>query len=97
MIAGKEIVVRPLAGKGGAAIVTKGGERKLDSYSKVDAKRIRTELAVPWEVLKITARQGDVIGFDVFWTDVDREEKEVVAGTLRWAGGSSKGGYAVLR
>jgi hypothetical protein len=47
--------------------------------------------------LKITARQGDVIGFDVFWTDVDREEKEVVAGTLRWAGGSSKGGYVVLR
>ncbi len=97
VIAGKEIVVRPLAGKGGAAIATKGGEHKLDSYSKVDANRIRTEMAVPWEALKITARQGDVIGFDVFWTDVDREEKEVVAGTLRWAGGSSKGGYVVLR
>jgi hypothetical protein len=97
VIAGTEIMVRPNDGKGGAAIVTKGSERQLDSHSKVDAKRIRIELAVPWEALKVKAGKGAVIGFDVFWTDVDREEKEVVAGTLRWAGGSSKGGYVLLR
>lgn len=97
VIAGTEIRVRPKDGKGGAAIVTKGTEQELDIHSKVDDKRIRTELAVPWEALKVTARKGDVIGFDLYWTDVDREEEDVVAGTLRWAGGSSKGGYLILR
>jgi len=58
---------------------------------------ISLEVAMPWRTLGSRPQPGSTLGFDLFWTDVDREEADLVAGTLRWAGGSQGTGYLLLR
>ena len=65
--------------------------------SKGFPNAVNLEVALPWQALDSKPRAGLVVGFDLFWTDVDREEADLVAGTLRWAGGSQGTGYLLLR
>jgi hypothetical protein len=54
------------------------------------------EVAIPWEQLGITPETGQFIGFDLDWTDTDRENTTLTHGTLGWAGESQRGGYLQL-
>lgn len=69
-----------------------GADAKLETIRSVNI-----ETAIPWEALGAKPQAGALIGFDLFWTDADREGDEVVAGTLRWAGGANDMGYMLLR
>jgi len=54
------------------------------------------EAAIPWKLVGLEPRPGDVVGFDLFWTDVDKEGDRLAEGTLRWAGGARESGYLLL-
>jgi hypothetical protein len=58
---------------------------------------ILIEAAIPWANIGITPEPGQVIGFDLFWTDIDHEGADVAEGTLRWAGGAANTGFLLLR
>lgn len=54
------------------------------------------EVAIPWERLGRVPEAGQIPGFDLDWTDADREEGTLTRGTLGWAGESRHGGYLRL-
>ena len=58
---------------------------------------VGVELAVPLKLLAAQAKAGDLLGFDLYWTDVDLENGKPVAGTLRWAGDAARLGYLMLK
>jgi len=60
-------------------------------------KPVHVVASIPWQCLGIVPKSADLVGFDLFWTDVDREDDKTVAGTLRWAGGAEKNGYVLLK
>jgi hypothetical protein len=47
------------------------------------------DVAIPLESLGAAGRSGEAIGFDVVWSDADRDGAETTTGTWRWAGRSS--------
>ena len=71
---------------------------EIKAVSTDTGHQIILEVVIPWKSLpNVSPVSGAVIGFDLFWIDVDREDNEVVSGTLRWAGSSKKWGYLYLR
>lgn len=60
---------------------------------ETEIRPLALELAIPWRTIGETARAGNVISYDFVWTDVDRDGDEMVAGSLRWAGGARNAGY----
>lgn len=70
---------------------------ELASRSKAGSNRVELEVAIPWRGVAVEPKPGAVLRFDLFWTDADKENDEVVAGTLRWAGGESPTGFMLLR
>jgi hypothetical protein len=47
------------------------------------------DVAIPLESLGAAGRPGNAIGFDVVWSDADRDGTDTTTGTWRWAGRSS--------
>jgi len=70
---------------------------ELASKSRVGKTRIEFEVAIPWRGVAVEPKPRSVLDFDLFWTDADKENNEVVAGTLRWAGGETPTGFMLLR
>jgi len=58
---------------------------------------IGIELAIPWDGLGVEPKSGSILGFDLVYTDVDRANGKLVAGSMRWAGGAREMGYMWLR
>jgi len=86
-------------GSGGAkGVLVRGRTREpidVKTSSKGDVTDV--EIVVPWERLSATPEAGQVVGFDVFWTDVHKLNGKPVRGTMRWAGGSNSSGYLLLK
>ena len=57
---------------------------------------VGVEVVIPWSVLGERPKPDTIIGFDLFWTDADREGETVAEGTLRWAGQSKEHGYLLI-
>jgi hypothetical protein len=68
----------------------------ISARSKADKTSVRLEASIPWSGLAADLALDAILDFDLFWTDVDREENQVVAGTLRWSGGESPTGFLFL-
>jgi hypothetical protein len=66
-------------------------------WQPVEIRPVLLEVALPWTALGIAPEPGTMIGFDLFWTDVDDEDGDLVAGTLRWAGNAGQTGWMLLR
>jgi len=75
-------------------------EGKLSSTVPVACQTVdkmtTLEISIPWKLLRVTPFAGQIINFDLFWTDVDVENGKKETGTMHWAGGA-RWGYAVLR
>ena len=92
-----EAVLRP-APDGSVGVALNGrAAAGLTARSKLRENAVNIELAIPWSALFAAARPGAILGFDLFWTDVDKEDGETVAGTLRWAGGAARTGFLLLK
>ena len=78
---------RKLVGPDGIRTASK--RRKTQSYHVKDQKITiwTSEIAIP--INGLNARPGSAMGFDVIWHDADRDGKETVTGTWRWAGRST--------
>ena len=63
--------------------------QKTESYHVKDQSITvwTVEMAIPLDGLN--ARPGSAVGFDVIWHDADRDGRETVTGTWRWAGRST--------
>jgi len=80
----------------GAKIETAAGSTAVSAASRVTAQQVNLEVAIPWAALDLPGQSGDMLGFDLFWSDADHENSKRVAGSLRWAGGSRTSGYLML-
>jgi hypothetical protein len=66
------------------------------ALAETTIRPVLLEAALPWSVVGGPPEPGSILGFDLFWTDVDEEDGERVGGTLRWAGGAERGGWLRL-
>ena len=91
--------LRPSAdGKGSAILQGTSSPKKNLKMRSVNTKNAtRIEVAIPWTDLGTSAKQGELLGFDFYWTDVDRNGDKLVSGTMRWAGASKTSGYLLLK
>ncbi|MCM8769518.1 MAG: hypothetical protein NC911_07625 [Candidatus Omnitrophica bacterium] len=68
----------------------------LPLAGKAEKNSFALEIAIPWSGLNVSPAADTLLSFDLFWTDVDRENNKIEKGTMHWAGGS-KYGYLFLR
>jgi len=93
-----EVQIAPTADAEVKALLTAGdGVRTpLRARAATADTGVDVEVVVPWRALGIRPRSNAMLRFDLFWTDVDREDEELVSGTLRWAGGARGLGHLLL-
>ncbi len=91
-----EVALVPVA-RGNVRVLLDGraGTRTAARWSR-EEQALRLEVAIPWQALGIRPRANSMLGFDLLWTDADREDGELVHGTLRWAGCSEGLGHLLL-
>ncbi len=92
-----EIEIHPAESGQGTATLKRQPSKNIKVVSTSTKAMIKVEISIPWKDLGASAKPGDPLDFDLFWTDVDRESGKLVSGTLRWAGASRNGGTLLLR
>ncbi len=94
---GRERWLELVPGPTGRLSAALDGKGLAGAGMKLEAQAVKLEAAVPWRELGLAApAAGQVLTFDLFWTDLDREQGKLYSGTMHWAGGSRTGGRLIL-
>ncbi len=93
-----EVQITPTADAEVKALLTAGDRVRtpLRARAATADTGVDVEVVVPWRALGIRPRSNAVLRFDLLWTDADREDEELVSGTLRWAGDARGPGHLLL-
>jgi hypothetical protein len=79
-----------------AQLDTPAATAPVTAASRLGPQAVCIEAAIPWAALGVSPAPNLMLGFDLYWSDADREGKDLVSGTLRWAGGASRLGSLLL-
>ena len=97
-----DAVLRARAGQEATKLQAKSRVTRVERLNGALAERqtfrdVGIEIRVPWSQAGIRPKANSTLGFDLFWTDADREGDAIVQGTLRWAGHAKRHGFLLLR